>query len=205
MADDDAFARWWVSRRGRPPTPDEAEEFRQAREIWDEIWQGRDLPASREQAEDDAAEYQRGWRDCAAFVLQNVSPLPEVVFRDWAHGHLGDDLQPVIRALRNEDDTAFLVARLEDDAPFASLDAVHHRICAIATTPDEDETMRADYQSAEAFAALLSALPRWVALLSQLRRFGGVPLQSRDLGARALTEPDDIHRLEDHDDEEEER
>jgi len=106
--------------------------------------------------------------DMAPYVGQKA--LPEGPIGPEDIDKLGTPaINPVLfRALRNEPETAFLVARMKPQAMLAKLEDVQHVVCTVETEPGHDHTMRADYRAAEAFAAMLTSMPALVTMGEEL-------------------------------------
>lgn len=202
MATDDAFSRWWVSRKGRPPLLEEAEEFATARALFEELVPPR-LPVP---APEEEKTYRDGYRDCAEEILTNLPPMFNHVWLQWAEQFMpqwsrdqesepvelldrNEQVRPSFRVLRNEDNDAFIVSRMRAGSKVAVLEDVDQEICRIQTEAGSNTIMRKDYRAAEAFAAMLTALPDLIYVQHSLERYlGGRPPLSRP----ALPEtPDD--------------
>lgn len=113
--------------------------------------------------------------DRAPYVDQPALPEGPVGPETPVLASTGQPLQaPVIfRALRNDPEDAFLVARMKPGQMIAKLDAVQHVVCSVETEPGEDRKMRVDYRAAEAFAALLTALPALVTMAREMDQVVG--------------------------------
>lgn len=106
--------------------------------------------------------------DMAPYVDQRALPEGPIGPEEMAKIYTPSLNTVIFRALRNEAETAFLVARMKPQATVAKLEDVQHVICTVDTRPGHDQTMRADYRAAEAFAAFLTTLPALVTLGEEL-------------------------------------
>jgi len=173
MTDDDHFARWWASNKGRAPTPEDREEYETAKAMWNELWSVNGH-FSTEVAVPEAPEktYNDGLRDCAYMVLQKVSPFFWEVWDKWLRTQVTRE-KLYFRALRSKSEHEFLVAKMKTDG-IATLDNVDWTICEVRTNRRSEDVMRHDYRAAEAFATLLTALPSLIELREDLERILGV-------------------------------
>lgn len=182
---DQVFYRWWVSRKGRPPLPEETEEFELARELWEEMVGHRLAPAEQP----DEKTYADGYRECSEQILAKWPRLFAVVWSGWAQQLMPDwwppepgsmdtedgnrKVRPHFRALRSDDERTFEVALMRPGSTIARLEDVDHVVCRISTVRGSDSTMRADYQAAEAFATMLTDLPNLIYVQHHIEAFLG--------------------------------
>jgi hypothetical protein len=201
----DRFYRWWVSHKGRPPLPEENEEFEAARSMWEDLWGAAGIdPEIPAVIEDDPKTYADGFRDCAAQILALFPPVVSAVWEEWAEGQMpwwslersmlpqpvdaNEQTTVSFRALRSESEFEYLVALMRPGSKIACLDDVEHVVCEVKTDRLSEGQMRRDYRAAEAFAALLTSLPHMISLRQHLERVLGMRMPEP---AAALTEETD--------------